>query len=212
MHKKRLNSSKVWPIPRKGKKYIVVPSHNPKNGIPLLVLIRDVMKLVKTRKELKRILKERNIQVNGNDVKEDNLSLLLFDTIKLKPNNKCYRIVYDKNKKLDVKEINEKESNEKITKVANKKILSGGMVQLNFNDGRNLLSKEKINVGDSVLINMKERKIEKVLPVKEKSNVLIIKGKHLGYTGIINHLGKEKSTIKINEKDFEINNKDLMVI
>ena len=98
MHKKRESVSKIWPITRKGSKFIVVPSHGGENEIPVLILLRDVLKHVQTRKELNKILKENKILVNNKAIKEDNYSLSLFDTISLKYLGKFYRVTYLKNK------------------------------------------------------------------------------------------------------------------
>ena len=74
----RKNTSNLWPISQKGTKYVIVPSHNRKNGIPLLIVMRDILKLVKTRKELKKILLEKKILVNNKVAKEENLSMVLY--------------------------------------------------------------------------------------------------------------------------------------
>ena len=154
MHIKRHNTNYSWPISRKGTKYLVVPSHNKKSGIPLLVISRDVLKLVKTRKELKKVLLDGKIKVNGKIIKEDNLSLSIFDIITIIPENISYKINVSNDKRINAEVINDKDSGSKIYKVINKKILKGRKIQLNLNDGRNILSNEKINVGYSVIINL----------------------------------------------------------
>lgn len=212
MHKTRINSNKILPITRKGTKYIVVPSHSHEAGIPLLLLMRDLLKIVKTRKELKKILHEKKVQVNGKDVKEESLSLLLFDTLAIKPDNKNYRVIYSENKKFGVEEIDDKEANFKVTKLIGKKIIKGNKIQLNFIDGRNIISSEKINIGDSVLINLKNEKIEKIMPVKEGANAFVIKGKHLGNYGKIEKIDGKKILIKVNNRELEIQNKEIIII
>jgi len=53
MHLKRQKIPNSWPIERKGTKYIVRPSNGIKNSIPLLILMRDMLKIATTRKEVK---------------------------------------------------------------------------------------------------------------------------------------------------------------
>ena len=53
MHLKRQNTPKSWPIHRKGTKYIVRPQFNPRKGVPILILLRDMLKVAKNRKEVK---------------------------------------------------------------------------------------------------------------------------------------------------------------
>jgi len=204
MHKKRASMSKIWPVPRKGNKFVVVPSHGGKKEIPLLILMRDVLNHVKTRKELKKILIEKKVLINNKVVKKDNYSLSLFDNLSLKDINKYYRLTYLENRKIGVEEINEKELGTKIAKVIGKKSLKGNKTQVNLSDGRNIIYKDKISVGDSVLINLENKKIEKIIPVKEGSEILVIKGKHLGQKGKIEKIENEEVIIKTDHTNIKI--------
>jgi len=56
---------------------------------------------------------------------------------------------------------------------------------MNLDDGQNFITKEKFSLGDSVIINTKKNTIEKILPLKEKANVEIIRGKHAGKRGTL---------------------------
>lgn len=212
MHLTRVASSKFLPIPRKGTKYLVVPSHNSQTGIPLVIVMRDVLKLVKSKKELKKILLEKKIKVNEREVKEVNQTLLLFDTIKIDCMDLSYRVTYSENKKITLEKIDKKESNFKIVKVTNKKILKNNKQQINFNDGRNILSNEKVNTGDSIRINLTENKIEKILSIKEKSKSMVIKGKHIGKTGEISKIEGQEITIKTKDGEIKTNEKEIIVL
>ena len=212
MYVKRETVSKTWPVPRKGTKYIVAPSHNKKSGIPLLVIMRDLLKVVDKRKELKNILNEGKILVNNKLVKEENYSLSLFDTISLIPMKKHYKVELTNNGKISINEIKESEANNKISKVSGKKILPKGIAQINLDDGRNILSKEKVSVGNSVLINFKDKKIEQVLPIKEKAKILIIGGKHLGKVGTVKKLEDKEVILMLDDKELKIQKSEVMVL
>lgn len=185
MHKIRETTSKLWPTPKKGTKYVIVPSHNNKVGIPILIIMRNILGFVKTRKELKKILIDKKILVNNKLIKEENRTLLLFDTLKLKEINKCYRLTFNENGKMFMKEISEKECNTKICKIVDKKAVKNKKIQINFNDGTNILSDAKVNVNDCAVINLDNKKIERIIPIKEKSHILVIKGKYIGKIGEI---------------------------
>lgn len=212
MHVKRAAANKSWPIPRKGTKYLIVPSHNKKSGIPLLIVMRDILKLVKTKKELKKALLEGNVLVNTFPIRKENYSLTLFDNISLPLMKKYFKLTYTNTGKINFEEISEAECEEKTIKVLDKKILKKNIVQLNFSDGRNLISKEKISVGDSIIIKFKDMKIEKILPIKEKANVLVIKGKHKGKLGIISDIENNEIIVKSEEKELKINLDNIIVI
>ncbi len=212
MHITRHNISKRWPIPRKGTKYLVVPSRGNNNSIPLLIVMREILGIIKTRKELKKILNEDKIKVNEKISKEDKTSLTLFDVISVENLNKNYRLTFSNKGKFSLMEIKDNEASSKICKIIGKKMLKGKKIQINFNDGRNLITKESVNIGDSAIINFNERKIEKILPVKEKSKIMVIKGKHLGKIGEITQINNEKINVKSKDMEFETVNKEVIVV
>ena len=56
MYLKRQKVPKNWSIHRKGTKYVVRPRANFEKGVPLLIVLRDMMKVVQNRKEAKKAL------------------------------------------------------------------------------------------------------------------------------------------------------------
>jgi small subunit ribosomal protein S4e len=205
MHLKRRAIPKTWPIAKKGTKYIVVPSEN---GLPVLVAIRDILKFAQDRKETKKILDAGLVSVNGRIIKEEKYALKLFDVLKLK--DKFYRLGIA-NKRSAFEEIKEKEANSKVVKIIGKKILPGKKIQINLEDGRNYLTKEKFKIGDSALIDFKEG-IKRFIPLKEKSKVLIEKGKHIGKIGIIEKLSDDLAEIKVNAEKINVNLNSLVAL
>ena len=51
MHNTRSELPKNWPMPRKGTKYFIVANHENSKAIPLLMVLRDILKIVSTRRE-----------------------------------------------------------------------------------------------------------------------------------------------------------------
>ena len=85
----------------------------------------------------------------------------------------------------------------KISKIINKKTLKGKKTQLNLSDGRNFLSEIKCKVNDSVLVNLKDRKIENCLELKENSKAIVFEGKHAGKKGVIKKIKEEKKIAEL---------------
>ena len=160
-HLKRQKAPKNWPIKRKGTTYVVRPNFNIKKGIPVLIILRDVLEVAQTRKDVKKILTAKQILVNGKLVKDEKNNVVLFDTISIVLTKKFYRMGLSSKGKFEVQEINAKESEKKIAKIIDKKILKGKKIQLNLSDGTNFLSDLKCNVKDSVLVNLLERKMSR---------------------------------------------------
>ena len=204
-HLMRQKAPKKWPIGRKGSAYIVRPSSSLDQGVPLLIVLRDLLKLAQNRKEVKKIIHLKQILVNERPARDEKENILFFDTISIVPMKKSYRMEISGSGKFCLKEIKENEANKKISKVVNKKVLKRKKVQINLNDGRNFLSDLKCEINDSVIINVKDRKIEKSIPLKEKSKIVVFAGKHLGKEGEIVSLDTKEKTAKINVEGKEIN-------
>lgn len=205
MHQKRITIAKTWFVPRTGTKYIAFAKSNMEKSLPLIVAMRDIMGLVKTKKELKLILNSKQVFVNGKVARETNYPINLFDSLSMPSVNKFYRAVL-KDKKIGFEEISEKESSERAYKVIGKKILSGKKVQINLSDGKNIISSEKINTGDFIIIDNLKNKVKSIKHLKEGEEVIITAGKHIGKIGKIKKIEEEgeKKIAEINSKNEKI--------
>ncbi|MBU0894338.1 MAG: hypothetical protein KKF48_04630 [Nanoarchaeota archaeon] len=222
MHLKRQIIPKSWPIKRKENRYIVRPNFNIQGGMPILVILRDILKLAQNRKEVKKAIHLKQVLLNNKKIRDEKNSALLFDTITILPPKdeknilkKYYRLGLSEKGKFNLLEIKESEANSKTSKIINKKILKGKKIQLNLSDGKNFIYPNKCDVNDSVLINFKEKsKIEKCLPLKEKSKAIIFAGKHAGEYGVIKKINKETKIAELELKNKKINVliKQLMVL
>ncbi len=209
---KRQKVPRNWPIKRKGTTYVVRPNFSIGKGIPILIILRDILKVAQNRKDVKRIIHANQILLNNKPVKDEKNNVLLFDTLSIIPTNKFYKMDLSKKGKFKVKEIDKNDAGEKIAKIINKKVIKGKKIQLNLSDGRNFLSDLDCKVKDSLLINLLENKIEAVIPLKEKVKTIILEGKHSGETGVINKIKNKTAEVKIANKNVEILIKQLMAI
>jgi len=209
---KRQKMPKNWPIERKGTTYVVKPNFNAKMGLPVLLVLRNVLGLAQTRKDVKKIIHAKQVLVNEKPVRDEKNNVLLFDTINVLPTEKVYRMGLSQSGKFELEEIKKKDAEKKITKIVNKKTMKDKKTQLNLSDGTNFLTDIKCEVKDSAIVNLKDRKIETILPLKEKAKVIVFEGKHAGGRGIINNLKEKTAEIKMKDKTVEILIKQLMVI
>ena len=56
MHLTRAQASNKIPIPRKGSKYVARPLMNLKDSVPVVIAVRDMLKLARTAKEVKKMI------------------------------------------------------------------------------------------------------------------------------------------------------------
>jgi len=208
MHKTRSEISRLWPIPRKGTKYLALASHNQNVGMPVLIVMRDLLKVGKTKKEVKRIILLEKVSVNGKKIKDEKFPLVLFDVLSVE--GKSYKLVI-KNRRYSLEETKELK---KISKIIGKKIVPGEKAQINLNDGRNFLTTEKMKVGDSILFDFGKNKTDKVIEMKEGANVTVLDGSHIGEDGKIEKIDEKskKAEVKLGKEKVNLDLKRLMAI
>ena len=183
MHLKRLLAPKFWKVKKKQYTWVVSPRpgpHKKTECIPLLIIVRDILKLAETGKEAKSLVKKGEILVDGKIRKDPKYPVGLFDVVSIPKISKSWRVVISK-KGLELKEIPKEEEKKKILKIKNITVVKGGKFQLNLNDGKNILVEKKAySTGDSLLVELPSLKIIKHIPLAEGNLVLIIKGKLSG--------------------------------
>ena len=210
MKMKRLASPRWWPIKRKESKFIISTrgAHPKEFSLPLVVLIRDVLKLAETNREAKRIIKSGQVMVDKKKRKDPKFGVGMFDVIEIPAMNKAWRAVPKDG--LIFIEIPEKESGLKICKIINKKTLKSNKNQLNLNDGRNLLTDKKYSTCDSLLIELPDQKVINHLKFEKGSTVLVTKGSNAGKLAKIKIIERNRLWLD-NGKLFEIP-KDLVIV
>lgn len=217
MHIKRNRMPMTWPLPRKGRKekFLAIPSHSFKDGISLIFILRDMLKIVRNRKEARYMTSQKLVRVNNKIRLDENFPLRVLDVVSIGKEDLNYRLEIV-NKKFKLKEISEKDAGKKIVKISGKKILGKNKIQMNLDDGQNFLTKEKFSVGDSVIVNTKEDKIGKIIPLKEGVTIEVISGKHAGKRGKLigfENLPREKNYIvRIEGKEVPLPYKAILVI
>src|SRR3989344_7084286 len=101
-HLKRQKMPNTWPLKRKGTKYLAIGIN--KNSIPAIIFLRDIMKLGENKKEIKKIIHDKMIKINGKIIHDDKYALRLFDVLEI--GGKKFKIML-KNKKFCHESANE---------------------------------------------------------------------------------------------------------
>ncbi len=197
-HLKRLSSPGYWPIAKREYKWVTRPRPGPHpidEGFPLLLVVRDILKLATTAKEAKRIIFMKKIHVDGKPRYDHKFQVGLMDVIQIPEINKTYRVVPDPYKFLKLIEIPEDESHLKLVKIMKKFTVKGGRIQLTTHDGRNFLANpgdelSKVKPGYTLLIEVPSQEVKDIFPPVEGATAVLIRGRRAGYLGIIKSLGQ----------------------
>jgi len=204
-HLKRQSVPKSWPIERKGSKFVVRPLQGLHRGIPVLIALRNMLGLVQNRKEAKIAINMKKIELNNKIVVNEKKLISLFDILKIVPLEEHYRLELNEKGKFELIKIDKKDADRKVCKIIGKKILKGKKTQLNLGDGNNIVSDIKCNTNDSIVLNLKNRKAEKCIPLKKGAKVFVFAGKHTGKRGIIEEIISERKMAKIKVNNDKIN-------
>ena len=203
-HIKRLAAPKTWQIRRKGMNFITKPAPGPHSidtGMPLSILLKEVLNYANTTKEVKKILNTNEIKIDGKARKDFRFPVGIFDIIEFTNINECFRVVLNRKGKIDLLKINKEESLLKPCKIIGKTIVRGKM-QLNLFDGKNILADKNLyKVGDTLLLSLPGQKISKHLKLDKKSAIFLTGGKHIGEIGNVEDIVENKVIYKNNKGD-----------
>jgi len=195
-HQKRVTIPVSWPIARKTKKWVAKASpgpHSSQESIPLVTVIRDMLKLVDNAREAKRVLYEGKVLVDGKAQKDYKLPVGIFDVISIPLLDQQYRMLKDA-RGMFYLSLLEPGKVRKLARIENKTILKGKRQQLNLSDGSNKLDEGEFKVGDSLVLSIPEKNIEDRIEFKVGNLAMVVGGKHAGQTGKIKEIITVKSS------------------
>ena len=186
-----------WAPAKKEFRFISAPrgAHKLGESLPLLSIIRDNLKLAGIAREAKKIIKSREVLVDGKVCSDHRRGIGLFDSVSLPKANSHHRFVGGK-----LVEVNASDSKQKICKIIGKSAVAGGKIQVALHDGRNLLleisrisensassqkserflPKNNYSVGDSLLLEVPEQKISEHFKFETGALVLVTRGANVG--------------------------------
>ena len=184
-HLKRLNAPDSWHIAKKTTKFITktAPGPHNANAMPIAVWLRDHMGLARNLKEVRQILHQNDVIINGRPCRDAKVGIGIFDIISLPKINKFYRILRDKNGRHVSIEIDADAAKTRLCKIKNKTIITGGKVQLNMRDGANLLADNTYKAGDSIVLSLESEtrfRIVDHFPFAVGNMAMVIGGRHSG--------------------------------
>lgn len=188
-HLKRLAAPRSWPLKRKVNVWTTKQcpgAHSIEESVPATIMLRDIIKICDTSREVKKVIANRDCFVDGRPIKDVKTPIGLMDTLSIPVMDLYYRIVLTDKGKIAAKTITKEEATWKLTMVDGKTVITGDKIQLNLHDGRNIvLDKNQYKTGDVLRITIPDQKIEDVYELKAGATVLIFKGQHAGKTAVV---------------------------
>lgn len=175
-----------WPVKRKNITFVGKPnpgSMKREYVVSVTVLLRDVLGYAQTAKDVKYIVNNGQIVVNGREVKDAKFACGIFDVFEIKKTNEKYVILFSAEEK-NLKLVPTKDDLIYL-KVAGKTITPGKKFQMNFSNGYNLLVDEKtfksVSVQDTVVYDFANKKVVSTIALKEGVFAYIFDGNFKGH-------------------------------
>lgn len=183
-HIKRMAAPNSWAIPRKTSYWVTKPSpgpHGTRESMPLLAVVRDMLKLCDNAREARFIIGSRGVSVDGKVVTNYKYPVGLMDVVTILKTKQNYRMLVDYKAQLKLVTIDDSEKGWKLARIDGKKVIKKGKVQLNLHDGRcMILAKDQYKTGDVLKIDVPSQKLVKNFKLEKGSMALLIGGSHPG--------------------------------
>ena len=200
-HLKRTTVSRSWRILKKENKFIVRPmpgAHGFSLGIPIGIVLRDMLKLANTMREVKYLLNNQKILVDNIRRKEPHFIIGFMDTLLMPLTKKSFRMLINKKGELCLKPIQESEAGIKPCRIIGKTMLKNKKVQINLGDSRNIIvDKAEYKTGDSLIIELPSQKVKEHIKLDKGCVIFLTGGKHVGETGKVVDVKENKVVYKL---------------
>lgn len=193
MHQTRQEVITKIPIKRKGSKYVARAASDNSESVPVVIAIRDLLKLARTSREVKGMIHSKSLKLNGKTVKDLNESVKLFSILEA---DKKYLLTLLPTGRFSFVETKE---SSRLCKVISRSLFSGNKIQLNLHDGSNVLGSKDIKVGDSIYLDFSS-KVKSHVKLEKGKDCFITLGKYIGHQGKILDLKEKNAKIKFEDK------------
>jgi len=200
-HLKRLNAPKHWMLDKLGGIWAPRPSTGPhklRECLPLIILLRNRLKYALSTKEVKYILMQRLIKVDGKARTDKTYPAGFMDVIGIEKTNEFFRLLYDVRGRFIVHRISAEEGAYKLGRV---KTLAMGAKKVPYivtHDGRTIRYPDpSIAVNDTVKIDLETNKVTEFVKFETGNLAMISGGKNTGRVGVIVSREKHQGSFDI---------------
>jgi small subunit ribosomal protein S4e len=207
-HQKRLSVPKSWPVERKTETFTVKADAGPhgESGVPLLIVLRDVLGYVDSRKEARYALDQGSVLINGTAVSDEERPVGMFDILAFTEREEYYRVFPGQGGRLSLTPIDEDSAGSKLGKVVNKQHVPGGAVQLTLHDGQTLVVEDgSYDTDDSLVVANDDDAIVARFEYEEGALVTAVSGEHAGEVGRIDEIqvtpGSADNIVRVEQDD-----------
>merc|ERR1711973_420553 len=200
-HLKRLNAPKHWMLDKLTGVFAPRPSTGPhklRECLPLCIFLRNHLHYALTMDEVKKILQQRLIKVDGRVRTDTTYPAGFMDVITIEKTNENFRLIYDVKGRFAIHRITAEEAKYKLCKV--KKVSTGqkAVPYLVTHDARTIRYPDPdIKVHDTCVVDIATGKITSHIKFDSGMLCMITGGHNLGRVGVIMHRDRHPGSFDI---------------
>jgi len=190
-HMKRLAAPSHWLLDKLSGTYAPRPSPGPhklRDCMPLVVFLRNRLKYALNGREVKSILMQRLVKVDGKVRTDATFPAGFMDVIGIEKTGENFRLVYDIKGRFTVHRVSSEEAEYKLGKVKRVQLGKGGIPYWVTHDARTVRYPDPaIKVNDTVKIELSSGKITDFIKFDTGTIAMVTGGRNMGRVGVITH-------------------------
>ncbi|XP_046336633.1 small ribosomal subunit protein eS4-like isoform X1 [Haliotis cracherodii] len=191
---KRVTAPKSWMLDKLGGVFAPRPSTGPhklREALPMSVLMRNRLKYALTYNEVKKIVNQRLIKVDGRVRTDKNFPTGFMDVVTIEKTSENFRVLYDVKGRFIVHRIKPEEAKYKLCRVRGVATGPKGVPYLTTNDGRTIRYPDPVvKVNDTIMVDIATGKMKDYVKFESGNLCTITGGHNLGRVGVI--INREK--------------------
>ncbi|UYV63934.1 RpS4 [Cordylochernes scorpioides] len=188
-HLKRLNAPKSWMLDKLGGVFAPRPScgpHKLRQSFPLILILRNRLKYALTGAEVKKIVMQRLVKVDGKVRMDATYPAGYMDVISIDKTGEHFRVLYDEKGRFILHRISSEEAEYKLCHVRKVSVGPRGVPYLVTHDGRTIRYPDPlIKVNDTIQVDISTGKIMDYIKFDLGNMCMITGGHNLGRVGYI---------------------------
>jgi len=188
-HLKRLAAPKHWMLDKMGGVFAPRPSAGPhklRECLPLIILMRNRLKYALTKREVKMILMQRLVKVDGKVRTDTNFPAGFMDVVSIEKTGEVFRLLFDTKGRFVLQRLQPAEAKYKLCKV--RKVGTGetGVPFITTHDGRTFrYADPSIKTNDTVKLDLETSKITDHAKFDIGNLVMATGGYNQGRVGVV---------------------------
>ncbi|MBS1263137.1 MAG: 30S ribosomal protein S4e [Methanonatronarchaeales archaeon] len=177
MHRKRHAAPKRWRLPGKAVTWAPAPApgpHSTQNSVPLRIVLRDMIEVADSTREVKRIAAEGLVMVDGIVRRDEKFAVGMFDVVTV--GDEAYRLLVDRKNRFVLREAEDPDL--KPVKVVDATTVNAGRRQMHLSSGHNI--EGDAPTGATLVMRVPENEPEAIVEREPGKLAFITGGKHAG--------------------------------